>query len=64
MLLYSYDKPLMLYDKPLMLYDKPLMLRNQKSVRRWGNYQTLNHLLFERNLVKNYEDTVKKTSSE
>jgi len=36
--------------------DKPLMLRKWKSVRRWINYRTLNPLLFERILTKDYED--------
>jgi len=40
--------------------DKPLMLSSLKSVWRWKNYQTLNPLLFEKNLTEDYEDTAKK----
>jgi len=32
--------------------DKLMMLRSWKSVWRWGNYRTLNPLLFERSLTK------------
>jgi len=35
------------------------MLRSWKLVMRRGNYQTLTLLLFEGNLTKIYEDTVK-----